>query len=160
MSQTSNLFWDVSKRSLRCLCQWRSDWDLSKTSHAGWEGDITSNSNEIFEKYLWRILFLVKFQTYSLQFIQKINFSTGIVHEFCLLFSNIYLNEHLEWLLSFISIVRLHKGVYIPLENVTCYYWEYLNVKIIHSKLFQGGGVVEWVGRGVIYWMEYLFTSK
>ena len=112
--QKSHLFWDVSKRSLRCLSQWRSDWDLSKTSHAGWEGDITSNSSEIFEKYLWRILFLVKFQTYSLQFIQKINFSTGTVHEFCLLFSNIYLNEHLEWLLSFISIVRLHKGVYIP----------------------------------------------
>ena len=28
-SQKSRLFWDVSKRSLRCLCQWRS--------HASWE---------------------------------------------------------------------------------------------------------------------------
>ena len=35
-SQKSHLFWDVSKRSLRYLSQWRSDWDLSETSHAGW----------------------------------------------------------------------------------------------------------------------------
>ena len=35
-SQNSRLFWGVSKRSLRCLSQWRSDWDLSETSHAGW----------------------------------------------------------------------------------------------------------------------------
>ena len=31
-----HLFWDVSERSLRYLSQWRSDWDFSKTSHAGW----------------------------------------------------------------------------------------------------------------------------
>ena len=36
-SQKSHLFWDVSKGCLRCLSQWRSDWDLSETSHAGWE---------------------------------------------------------------------------------------------------------------------------
>ena len=30
------LFWDVSEGSLRCLSQWRSLWDISKTSHAGW----------------------------------------------------------------------------------------------------------------------------
>ena len=35
-SQKSRLFWNVSERSLRCLSQWRSDWDLSETSHAGW----------------------------------------------------------------------------------------------------------------------------
>ena len=35
-SQKYHLFWDVSKRSLRCLSQWRSDWDLLETSHAGW----------------------------------------------------------------------------------------------------------------------------
>ena len=35
-SQKSHLFWDVSERSLRCLSHWRSDWDLSETSHAGW----------------------------------------------------------------------------------------------------------------------------
>ena len=35
-SQKRRLFWDVSKRSLRCLSQWRSDWDISKTSHEGW----------------------------------------------------------------------------------------------------------------------------
>ena len=35
-SQKGHLFWDVSKRSLRYLSQWRSDWDLSETSHAGW----------------------------------------------------------------------------------------------------------------------------
>ena len=35
-SQKRRLFWDVSERSLRCLSQWRSVWDISKTSHAGW----------------------------------------------------------------------------------------------------------------------------
>ena len=35
-SQKSYFSWDVSKRSLRCLSQWRFDWDLSETSHAGW----------------------------------------------------------------------------------------------------------------------------
>ena len=35
-SQRRHLFWDVSERSLRYLSQWRSDWDLSETSHAGW----------------------------------------------------------------------------------------------------------------------------
>ena len=35
-SQKSRLFWDVSERYLRCLSQWRSDWGLSETSHAGW----------------------------------------------------------------------------------------------------------------------------
>ena len=35
-SQKRHLFWDVSERSLRYLYQWRSDWDLSETSHAGW----------------------------------------------------------------------------------------------------------------------------
>ena len=32
----SHLFWDVSWKSLRCLSQWRSDWDLSKISRAAW----------------------------------------------------------------------------------------------------------------------------
>ena len=36
-SQKSHPFWDVSKRSQRCLCQWISDWGLSETSHAGWD---------------------------------------------------------------------------------------------------------------------------
>ena len=36
-SQKSHLFWDVSERSLRCLSQWRSDWDLSETSYAIWK---------------------------------------------------------------------------------------------------------------------------
>ena len=35
-SQKRHLFWDVSERSLRYISQWRSDWDLSETSHAGW----------------------------------------------------------------------------------------------------------------------------
>ena len=35
-SQKRHLFWDVSETSLRYLSQWRSDWDLSETSHAGW----------------------------------------------------------------------------------------------------------------------------
>ena len=41
----SHLFWDVSKRSLRCLSHWRSDWNLSETSYAGW--DYESNSNTL-----------------------------------------------------------------------------------------------------------------
>ena len=36
-SQKSPLFRYVSKRSLRCLSKWRSDWDISDTSHAGSE---------------------------------------------------------------------------------------------------------------------------
>ena len=36
--QKIHLFWDVSKRSLRCPSQWRSNWDVSETSHAGWGG--------------------------------------------------------------------------------------------------------------------------
>ena len=34
-SQKSRLFWDVSERSLRGLFEWRPDWNLSETSHAG-----------------------------------------------------------------------------------------------------------------------------
>ena len=37
-SQKRHLFWDVSEMFLRYLSQWRSDLDLSETSHAGWEG--------------------------------------------------------------------------------------------------------------------------
>ena len=37
-SQKRHLSWDVSEMSLRYLSQWRSDLDLSETSHAGWEG--------------------------------------------------------------------------------------------------------------------------
>ena len=36
-SQKRRLFWDVSERSLRCLSQWRSVWDISKNSHVGWD---------------------------------------------------------------------------------------------------------------------------
>ena len=36
LKEKSHLLWDVSKKFLRCLSQWRSDWDLSETSHAGW----------------------------------------------------------------------------------------------------------------------------
>ena len=35
-SQKRHLFWDISERSVRYLSQWRSDWDLSETSHADW----------------------------------------------------------------------------------------------------------------------------
>ena len=36
-SQKKHLFWNVSERPLRYLSQWRSDRDLSETSHAGWD---------------------------------------------------------------------------------------------------------------------------
>ena len=42
-SQKNNPFWDISERSLRCLCQWRSDWDLSETSHADWAPTFLSH---------------------------------------------------------------------------------------------------------------------
>ena len=35
--QKRHLLWDVSERCLRYVSQWRSDWDLSETSRAGWE---------------------------------------------------------------------------------------------------------------------------
>ena len=38
-SQKRHLFRDLSERSLRNLSQWRSDWDLSETSHTGWDID-------------------------------------------------------------------------------------------------------------------------
>ena len=34
-SQKAHVFWNVSKRSLRCLFQWRSNWRAQ--SHAGWD---------------------------------------------------------------------------------------------------------------------------
>ena len=37
-SQKRYLFWGLSERSLRYLSQWRSDWDLSETSHTNWKG--------------------------------------------------------------------------------------------------------------------------
>ena len=40
-SQKRHLFWDVSERSLRYPFQWRSEWDLSETSHAGWVNYLT-----------------------------------------------------------------------------------------------------------------------
>ena len=36
MSQKRRLFWDISERSWSGLSQWRFDWYISKTSHAGW----------------------------------------------------------------------------------------------------------------------------
>ena len=39
-SHKRHLFWDVSERSLRYLTQWSTDWNLSETSHAGWDGSM------------------------------------------------------------------------------------------------------------------------
>ena len=38
----NHFFWDVSERSLRWLSQWRPDWYLSETFHAGWDEIIFS----------------------------------------------------------------------------------------------------------------------
>ena len=50
-SQKRYLFWDVSERSLRYLSQWRSDTDLSETSHAGWDNlsfaDVIQNRSSL-----------------------------------------------------------------------------------------------------------------
>ena len=48
MSQKSHLLWDVSKSSPRCLSQWRSDWDLSETSHAYWVRDSSRTRSRYF----------------------------------------------------------------------------------------------------------------
>ena len=56
-SQKSRLFWDFSERSLRCLTQCRSDWDLSETFHAGWIVCIGFLCKKIrWERFSWHIL--------------------------------------------------------------------------------------------------------
>ena len=47
------------------------------------------------------------------------NFFTVIFQGFCRLFRNTYLKEDLEWLLPFISIERLYKGIHISYETTT-----------------------------------------
>ena len=42
----SHLSWDVSKKSLRCLSQWSSDWNLSEKSYAEWDDESNSNTLE------------------------------------------------------------------------------------------------------------------
>ena len=60
-SQKRRLFWDVSERSLRCLSQWRSVWDISKTSHAGWEGfwrlssTLETSNKSVWSNILWYV---------------------------------------------------------------------------------------------------------
>ena len=51
-SQKRHLFWDVSERYLRYLSQWRSDWDLSETSHAGWASSVVFMVNGTCAKTL------------------------------------------------------------------------------------------------------------
>ena len=46
--QKSHLFWDVPKKYLRCLSQWRFERDLSGTSHTCW---CKSNINN--QKSIW-----------------------------------------------------------------------------------------------------------
>ena len=53
--QKSRLFWDVSERSLRCLSQWTSDWDLSETSHVGW---VNLRKLSFVDLTLWIVTFL------------------------------------------------------------------------------------------------------
>ena len=52
-SQKIHLIWDVSKRSLRCLSQWRSDWDLSETSHDGWDNSFSENKKNLCHLIKW-----------------------------------------------------------------------------------------------------------
>ena len=65
------------------------------------------------------------------------NFFTCTFQGVCLPFRKTYLKEHLEWLLLFISIEKLHKAVQFSCKKY--YSREYLSVEITHSKLFQGG---------------------
>ena len=57
MSKKRHLFWDVSERSLRYMSQWRSDWGLSETSHAGWDSFLLSwVDSELLEHTFWHRL--------------------------------------------------------------------------------------------------------
>ena len=51
-SQEGHLFWDVSEKSLRYLSQWRSDWDHSETSHAGWGVTVGSSDESALDVYV------------------------------------------------------------------------------------------------------------
>ena len=42
-SRICHIFWNISEKSLRCPSQWRSDWDLSETCHAGWDNVFSFN---------------------------------------------------------------------------------------------------------------------
>ena len=58
------------------------------------------------------------------------NFLTGIFHGFCLLFRNTYLAVFVHFSREASQGSNYFLGKYCPRE--------YLNVKILHSKLFQG----------------------
>ena len=60
-SQKRHLFWGVSERSLRYLSQWKSDWDLSETSHACWVATRLLTTDEINgSKLMWFNYFYTK----------------------------------------------------------------------------------------------------
>ena len=61
-SQKRRLFRDVSERSLRCFHQRRSDWDISKTSHAGWVGIFkTAFRLRDWHVFMWQSLEILNF---------------------------------------------------------------------------------------------------
>ena len=64
------LLWDVSKMSLRCLSQWRFDWDLSETSLTSWVDDFAVHFSikiRIFAKV--NIWWMIKCNLLKLSFI-------------------------------------------------------------------------------------------
>ena len=50
VTKKRRLFWDLSKRSMRCLSHWRFNWNISKTSHAGWVQCILNTVRLCFNK--------------------------------------------------------------------------------------------------------------
>ena len=66
----------------------------------------------------------------------NMNFFTGIFQRFCLLFRNTNLNEHLWAAASLYYNREASQGSIYFLGDY--YSREYLNMKILHSKLFQG----------------------
>ena len=93
--------------------------------------NITFTFSKIFEKYLWRIPFLVKFLTAC-----SLNFFTDILHRFRLFFRNSYLKERFWVAASFYFSWEISHGSIHFLGK--CYSREYLNLEITLQSISRG----------------------
>ena len=88
------------------------------------------------------------------------SFFTCVFQGFCLLFSNTYLKKHL-WMASSVYFNReaSQGSIDVYFLGKHCYQ-EYLNMKILHSKLFKGEYLFPW-GRTYLlvnkYWRSSYF---
>ena len=89
------------------------------------------------------------------------SFFTCVFQGFCLLFSNTYLKKHL-WMASSVYLNREASQGCIDVYFLGKHcYQEHLNMKILHSKLFQGEYLFPW-GRTYLlvnkYWRSSYFS--